>query len=112
MEINILMPPSLQLVQRFLHNQCLLLGYSSGPPDGLCSLFIKFISENPLCSNYRSDAIPSPVPSSGLTTVSGIVPPKFSSFCLGYERTFKESVSKIIPSFGTVALTWLVEEEL
>ncbi|MCD9643658.1 hypothetical protein HAX54_031290 [Datura stramonium] len=57
-----------------------------------------------------SDDVPSPVPSSGLTTMSGIVPPEFFSSFLGSEGTFKEFVSKIVPLFGVVALTWLVED--
>ncbi|MCE0482095.1 hypothetical protein HAX54_040492 [Datura stramonium] len=46
-----------------------------------------------------SDDVSSPVPSSGPTTVSGFVPPEFFGYCLGSEGTFKESVSKSIPSF-------------
>ncbi|MCD7459315.1 hypothetical protein HAX54_040613 [Datura stramonium] len=57
-----------------------------------------------------SGDVPSPVPSAELTTVSGIVLPEFSRSCLGAEGIFKESVSKIVPSFGAVALTWLVED--
>ncbi|MCD7459574.1 hypothetical protein HAX54_041343 [Datura stramonium] len=40
-----------------------------------------------------------PPSSSGPTTVSGFVPPEFFSSRLGSEGTFKESVSKSVPSF-------------
>ncbi|MCE5166749.1 hypothetical protein HAX54_025733, partial [Datura stramonium] len=56
-----------------------------------------------------SDDVPSPVPASELTTVSGIVPPEFSSSYLGSEETFEESVSKSVPSFRDGALTCSVE---
>ncbi|MCD7466168.1 hypothetical protein HAX54_002612 [Datura stramonium] len=57
-----------------------------------------------------SDDVPSSVPSSELTTVSGIVPSKFFSSYLGSEGTFKESVSKSVPSFRAGVLTYLVED--
>ncbi|MCE0482276.1 hypothetical protein HAX54_040897 [Datura stramonium] len=57
----------------------------------------------------RSGDVPSSIPSK-LTTVSGMIPPEFFSSCLGSEGTFKESVSKTVPSFGAGAFTWLVED--
>ncbi|MCE5167229.1 hypothetical protein HAX54_043484, partial [Datura stramonium] len=56
-------------------------------------------------SGTRSDDVPSPFPASALTTASGIVPPEFFSSCLGSEGTFKESISKRVPSFRTGELT-------
>ncbi|MCD7461114.1 hypothetical protein HAX54_045194 [Datura stramonium] len=39
----------------------------------------------------------------------GLFPPEFSNSCPGSEGTFKESVSKTIPSFRARALTYLIE---
>ncbi|MCE5166024.1 hypothetical protein HAX54_014126 [Datura stramonium] len=61
-------------------------------------------------SGEGSDDVPSSVPSIELTIVSGIVPPKFSSSCLGSEGMFIVSVSKRIPSFRAGALTYSVED--
>ncbi|MCD7467653.1 hypothetical protein HAX54_005203 [Datura stramonium] len=61
-------------------------------------------------SGIESGIVLSSIPFVKLTTVSGIVPPKIFSSCPGFEGTFKEYISKIVPSFRAGALTCSVED--
>ncbi|MCD7455550.1 hypothetical protein HAX54_028638 [Datura stramonium] len=58
----------------------------------------------------ESSDVLSSVPSAEVTTILGIVSLDFSSVYPGSERTFKDSVSKTIPSFRVGALTYSVED--
>ena len=55
MQLGFLWPQFLQLVQRFLHNQCLLpdctLEQPVVPCSGDCSLLVRLVSEHPLGTN-------------------------------------------------------------